>query len=737
MNSTALFHPSRTLDVERVVSLLEAGGPISRVLKNFETRKEQIEMLKKLVEAFNKGAVALIEAGTGTGKSIAYLLPALLYASLYGERVVISTHTISLQEQILKKDIPLLMNALGIQVKVMLVKGMGNYPCLRKLSEAEHEKLFLAPSEREMLDKIHALAKAEKSRSEFPFQPTAQMWELTGAEHESCDGSACSFNSECSYMNARRSAQEARILIVNHHLLFADLAARAEAQNYANPAILPAYGRLVIDEAHNLEEIATEYFSTKLSRLDILKTLSRLSSEKQGAKEQGRLPQLKEKVQSLSDATIGTPLSKLLTLDLPARRRDLLQFLTQLFHSLDQVQEGIAPGLEEKKIRLRQGHFDLKHWTGEVQPQARRARDALMHYAQDLEGIEPLMNEEGSNRLLEQTKTTLLEIKSLAKKIRGAAEVLEKLVEHPPTSQEIRWIESRFSKHGLNVSLVQASLDISKLLLQRLFEPLNTVALVSATLTARGSFEYLKERVGLSELPERLLIELSVDSPFNYEEQALFIVPKDMPDPSSSAFMPAAVKLILDAVEASHGNAFILFTSHQTMKAFYEELENTLREKRFHPLCQGHESTSALLKKFVATDRSVLFGTDSFWEGVDVAGEALRLVVIAKLPFKVPSDPLIEARSEALLTKGKSPFYHLLLPQAAIKLKQGFGRLIRKKNDRGCILCLDGRVMGKGYGKYFLSSLPKCPLVWTPAEEIKKVMTDFFRKTYHLTTCKS
>lgn len=729
---------SKRLQPEKVLALLQEGGPLSRALPGFEVRHEQLELLKRIVEAFNNGAVALIEAGTGTGKSIAYLIPALLNAVLFGERVLISTHTISLQEQIFRKDLPLIMRALGIETHAVLVKGMGNYPCMRKLNDLSYEKMLMSDGERRQVEEVEALAaRGSGTKSDLPFTPSAALWEMVGAEQESCNGQECPHYAECSYINARKEAQEAKILIVNHHLLFADLAARAETQNYATPAVLPPYSHIVIDEAHNLEEIATDYFSTRLSRLELLKTLTRISTDKQGVGSQGKLGQLKEKLEKGSDRVPPTNFSNLLTIDLPARRRDLFLELTQFFQVIDDIQDGMAENTDEKKLRLRERHYDSKEWKDNVLPHARRSKQSLLHYAMDLEQLESCLKESGSERLMEITKGILLEIKGLAKKVREAANILEQLMETPPTAKQIRWVESRLSKHGLNCNLIQASLDISHLLFARLFEPFKTVVLVSATLTARGSFEYLKERIGLSSLPDRLLIEVSVESPFNYVDQAVFIVPSDIPSPIEAGFSQAAFKLIKDAVDASRGNAFILFTSHQSMMQAYQAMEKELKEARYFPLCQGEESSSQLLKRFAAQDRSILFGTDSFWEGVDVAGEALRLVIIVKLPFKVPSDPLVEARSEHLNEKGKSPFYHLLLPQAAIKLKQGFGRLIRKKSDRGCVLCLDNRIMKKSYGKYFLSTLPKCPLLSIPADQIKKEMTEFFKKTYHLTKQKT
>ncbi len=722
------------LNGEKVAALLSQGGAISKVLPSYEPRNEQIEMLKQLVRAFNHDAVALIEAGTGTGKSIAYLLPSLLYAAVSGERVVISTHTISLQEQILNKDLPLLMSALGISVKTVLVKGMGNYPCMRRIQDMEFDKLFLSEEEKVQLEQIEMIAaRGYGSKSDLKVQPSAALWEQVAAEQDSCNGMDCPHFSSCLFMNARRGAQEGKILVVNHHLLFADLAARAENGNYTGQAVLPPYTRLIIDEAHNLEEIATQYFSARISRLGMMKTLAKLSAEQHGGTSSGKLPQLKERAQKQNGGQIGSKLSALLSIELPSRRRDLFIELGTFFSLLEKFFEKDLVKSEENKVRLKERHFSAALWNQELLPQAKRTKNAIQHYVGDLALMGKAIKEEESERFHESVKGILADISALSEQLQEAAESIERLIEQPPTLSEIRWIEAKMSKHGLNIALIQATLDISKILLQALFNPYRTVALVSATLTARGSFAYLKERVGLSQLPERLLIETKVDSPFDYEKQAQLIIPNDLPDPSDAEFLPKASDLIVEAIEASRGNAFILFTSHQMMKNAFDRLNSILQEKGFHPLCQGSENGSSLLKKFIRKDRSVLFGTDSFWEGVDVAGEALRLVIIVKLPFKVPSDPLIEARSEDLLEKGKDPFYHYQLPQAAIKLKQGFGRLIRNRKDRGCILCLDNRLIKKNYGKFFLGTLPKCPLKQLESSAIKQEMIDFYRRTYGMT----
>jgi ATP-dependent DNA helicase DinG len=719
------------LEPAKILRLLDDEGPISKKLKTFEAREEQKQLLAHLIDAFNDKAIALIEAGTGTGKSMAYLIPALLSAALWQEKVVISTQTISLQEQLLNKDLPLLTDALGVEIKASLVKGMGNYVCFRKWDEIGIERMLLPPEDREKLAHMEHLScqKGVGSRSDFPFHPPAALWELIGADFESCNGQECPHYQNCYYFQARKSCQDAQILIVNHHLLLADIISRDSGSS-----LLPPYSRLIIDEAHNLEEIATDYFSTKISRLDLLKLLSRISSEKQG-QASGKLPLIKEKMQKGAKGEFSYVQSRFLnqlTIELPTLKRELVKEITDTFHLLEQFQSAQN---DDGKLRLKSHHYDYPAWKEEIAPSILKTSATLKRYAQELTHMEGRLKDLEDERLLENCKGLLHDLKALAKRLEEEASAFELFSAPPERSDSIRWLETAHTKGGINLSCIHAELDISKILLKHLFSPFDTVALLSATLTTQKSFQFLRDRMGLHEknLEGRKVIEAAFESPFDFEKQALLIVPQDIPLPTSSGFLDAAEKIIWDAISASRGNAFILFTSYSMLKTCFSKMESKLKEHRYFPLKQGDESRGALLKRFIQQDRSILFGTDSFWEGVDVAGEALRLVIIAKLPFKVPTEPMIQARSEAIALKGGDPFTELLLPHAAIKFKQGFGRLIRNKKDRGCILCLDNRIISKPYGKYFLKTLPVCPLEVVPSDQLKQKMIDFYKRTFAIT----
>lgn len=720
------------LEHAKILHLLSDDGPVSKKLKSFEAREEQKQLLAHLIDAFNDKAIALIEAGTGTGKSMGYLIPALLSAAIWQEKVVISTQTISLQEQLLNKDLPFLIDVLGVEVKASLVKGMGNYTCLRKWDEIGLERMLLPPEDREKLAHMEHLVfeKGTGSRSDFPFHPPAALWELVGADFDTCNGQECPHYQNCHYFQARKSCQDAQILIVNHHLLLADLISKESGQS-----VLPPYSRLIIDEAHNLEEIATDYFSKRISRLDLFKLLSKISSEKHG-QTTGKLSLIKDKLQKSAKGEFSHSQSRFLnqlTIDLPALRRDILKEITDTFHLLEQFQQ--TSGGDEGKLRLKPHHYDYPSWKEGIAPALLKTASILKRYAQELSHIEGRAKDLDDERFVEGCKGILQDLKTLALRLEESASTLESFSNPPSSSDSIRWLEMFQTKAGINLSCIHAELDISKILLKHLFSPFDTVALLSATLTTKKSFQFLRGRLGLLEenLKGRKVIEAAFESPFDFQKQALLIVPKDIPQPSSPDFLDAAEKIIWDAIQASKGNAFILFTSYGMLKTCFSMMESKLREHRYFPLKQGDESRGALLKRFIEQDRSILFGTDSFWEGVDVAGEALRLVIIAKLPFKVPTEPLIQARSEAITLKGGDPFTELLLPQAAIKFKQGFGRLIRNKKDRGCIVCLDNRIIAKSYGSYFLKTLPACPLEVVPSNQLKAKMIDFYKRTYSIT----
>lgn len=739
---------AQRLDVEKVLKVLDEEGPLSCTLKGFESRQQQKLMMQNILDAYNNDEIALIEAGTGTGKSLAYLIPAILWAAQTKERTLVSTNTITLQEQLLHKDIPIIAKALNVEIKAVLVKGMHNYVCWRKLQDALQEETLLQPHEAEELHKVDAWCNSTKegSRSSLSFPCSPATWEKVAAESDACNRNACPYYQQCHFFKARRQANDAQILIANHHMLFTDLVYRQEDSNFKDAGLLPAYSRVILDEAHHIEDIATEYFANSISQMDILRTMARLSSEK-GGKIQGKLPLLKEKLlenyRNDFSAAI-TSLHNRLSLDLPGLRRDIQQqaidsfnTLLNFIHTLKNSSAEDNQG--ESKLRLLPHHQTHPHWSEEIIPHIKLLIAAITRFVQALASVDADIKLLKNSRLDDQIKGILFEVNALAQRLNGMALLLNTFITEQASLNKVRWIESQTMKTMTNVSLVEADLDVSSILANVLFNKFSTIILCSATLTSNQKFDFIRNRLGLNSdiLSERTVKEKIYDSPFDFHRQALLGIPVDMPGPSETSFVQEASEKIWKTIQSSRGNAFVLFTSYSMLKLIYDLLEKRLVDNHFHPLKQGASDRQSLLNKFKVTDRSVLFGTDSFWEGVDVVGDALRCVIIVKLPFRVPNEPLIQARSEAILANGGDPFMEYSLPQAIVKFKQGFGRLIRNKCDRGCIVCLDSRLITKKYGRLFLNSLPACKQVVASSDLLQQQMTDFYRDTHHLVGKKS
>ncbi|MEI8365516.1 MAG: helicase C-terminal domain-containing protein [Parachlamydiaceae bacterium] len=736
------------IDVEAALSILSSTGPIASILKGFESRSEQQAMMRNIFDAYHHNNIALIEAGTGTGKSLAYLIPAMLWAAETKERTVISTNTIPLQEQLISKDIPLINKALNLNIKAVLVKGMHNYHCFKKSEDLQQELLLLTPQEVDEIQKIDAWKHTTQdgSRSSLPFSPSPSTWEKVAAESDSCTRNKCPYFQQCHFFKARRQAQEAQILVVNHHLLFADLVCRMETDNFQDPAILPPYQRIVLDEAHNIEDIATDYFASRISHIGLMRVMARLTAEKTG-KAYGKLPILKDKLmqhyRKESPSTITSLLNRL-SLDLPGLRRDLLQHASETFtaffdfSNLLQDQNSASSkdsSHGESKLRILPYHYTHPFWKERLSALAKRLSDSIMRYAAALNALTTDLKQLKNTQLEEQIRGIVFEINALSTRLSEMGTTIDQFVGSVIPKTKVRWMELSHMKTMINTTLVDADLDVSKNLVDYLFSKFSTIILCSATMTTGNNFDFIRNRLGLTpeKLKQRHIKEHVYNSPFDFQKQALLAVPTDMPNPNEAAFIPSLIENIWNTLESSQGNAFVLFTSYSMLTECFKRLEPKMREHRFNPLKQGDDDRHTLLNKFKTINHSVLFGTDSFWEGIDVAGDALRCVIIAKLPFKVPTDPLIQGRSEAISARGGDPFTEYSLPQAIVKFKQGFGRLIRNKTDRGCVVCLDNRIIKKQYGKLFLESLPACQHLFLPGKDLPQQLKDFYRRTYFMT----
>lgn len=675
------------LNANMIIAALAQGGAIAKRLPEYESRQSQLDLMRLIIRGFNEDALVAAEAGTGVGKSFAYLLPALSYAIINDERIVISTATITLQQQLYEKDIPLVVSAMKKKVKVVLMKGRGNYLCLRRLEETVREQSFLDDAEYADLKAILAWSEttATGSRSDLAFMPVEGLWSRVCSEADACMGSRCLERERCFVLSLRRECAEARILVVNHHLLFADLAARHEGAGYNGMVVLPPYSRVILDEAHTVETAATSFFSKGFSRLGIYQQLGRLYRKRRENR-----------------------LGLLVRLIPPFMMEE--KSINELEYTFQKVRE-LADTLDQAALELckNDGVFRLTP-SREVMIQGilippltafRGGLAALINQVRHIVDAVPDQDEA-------ETEAMVWEVRSILRRLDTVRNVCASFIEFKERVTEVIWIERRFSGNGGNwATFTVTPIDIAPSLKEALFAPNKTVICVSATLTVKGSFAYWKSRSGLGLVEDRDVFTGQFPSPFPYASAVLLVIPQDAPLPDQGnyrAFVDrAAVTLALNA----GGSALILFTSYDALRSAYNAGFPLLQEHGIRCLKQGDDDRNRLLQTFLQDEKSVLFATDSFWEGIDAPGNTLRIVILCRLPFKAPNEPVFEARCETIEKQGGNAFMELSLPESVMKFKQGFGRLMRRSGDHGVVAVLDGRILHKRYGEYFLRSLPK------------------------------
>ncbi len=723
----------KPLDFDRLRTILLPGGPISRHLSGYEDRPQQIEMIDYICQAFNQNLVTMIEAGTGTGKTMAYLLPAIRWSLQNKQRIVVSTNTINLQEQLLKKDIPLLQTALKEKFDAVLVKGRSNYACLRKVAEIEIDMDFLADEdERDELLNLVSWAKnsREGSRSDLSYIPKQSVWEKIAAESDTCLRNKCRLFRECFVSKARRRAGKAHILIVNHHLMFADLSIRYSIDGSNEFAVLPPYQRIIFDEAHNLEDVATQYFGNRVTRNGIIRILNRLH-RRQKSNIKGHLHSLRNRILANKENLPENIFEKFLGFVESELVNSTTILVEKTHHLMDRIYEIIELNAERRldseiKIRLLPHVLDHLVEGSGLAPEVNEYISAIKGYVQNLNGLVDVIY--AADKYFENSVGFLgLEIRAQAERLTAIAEIIQKVL-FDDDEKDVRWIEVKPVFRGRPVvRLLSSPLDISPVMKSAVYDTYDTVIMTSATLTVDNKFDFMAERIGVAKVGRERTTQLLLESPFDFEKQVLIGIPVDMPGPSSPAFNSESIKVIFRALSITNGRAFVLFTSYYMLNMVYDRIKESLSMLGIRALKQGNMNRHELLRIFRNDKTSVLFGTSSFWEGVDVEGRALELVIITKLPFKVPSEPIIEARYEAIETEGGNAFMEYAVPLAVIKLKQGFGRLVRKKTDRGAVIILDKRVIQKGYGKRFLRSLPDCSQIFGPGDEVFEKLQEFCR----------
>ncbi|SDZ74565.1 ATP-dependent DNA helicase DinG [Desulfuromusa kysingii] len=727
---------TQKLDPAEIAGLLGADGVIAQKLPDYEDRPEQLQMAFAVADAFNKGQLTVVEAGTGTGKSLAYLVPTLLWARANQQRVVISTRTINLQEQLIRKDLPFLQRATGIEFYAVLVKGRSNYFCLRRGETAGRELGLFDQQQVEELQQILQWAEntGDGSKEDLSFIPSYQAWEEVCCEADQCARVRCQYYSRCFFHKARRQAARADILVVNHALLLSDLALRQQTDNYSATAVLPPFERAILDEAHHLEDVATSYFSSQLTRFTFSRVLNRLRHPRK--LNQGLLPRFLDQLsQELPDSldqlyrTLHGEIESLLN-----QRQQLLDLALEEFQSIAEE----LPEFLGKKVSAK---FELKHrilpdfmqttiWL-ELCKRVERLRVASSELAQGLIGLLRTA-EDLPEFVAEKLNSSLVDLRGISGRLEGITADLASF--QAASKNSCIWIEVREGRIGRNkgliTSLCQAPLEVAESLNQALYQRLRSLVMTSATLTIAGAFGYFHSRVGLDRVEPDRLVELALDSPFDYQHQALVAIPTDLPEPGKPGFSEAVRDAVEKALLCSQGRSFVLFTSYALLRQVHDELAPILEAQSLRCLRQGEENRHRLLKRFAEDESSILFGTDSFWEGVDVPGRSLEQVIIARLPFRVPTEPVLEARAQAIELRGGDPFMEYTVPQAVIRFKQGFGRLIRHRNDRGVVLILDTRVVKKGYGRMFLRSLPPARVVRGLSDEVFTEVGRFFVDDY-------
>jgi len=689
-------------DAKTIIDTLREGGSVASRLDRFEARQAQLDLMEMIIRCFGEDAIGAAEAGTGVGKSFAYLVPAFRFAEETDERVVISTATITLQQQLFGKDIPLVQAALDSKVKVVLVKGRGNYLCFRRLDDAMREGELPGSEEQEALDGIVKWSQTSKTggRDEITSPPPDEIWSRVCSDADVCMGRRCPWQNKCFVLALRKEAASAGIVVVNHHLFFADLAARRDGAGYTAAAVLPPYTRVIIDEAHTIEDAATSFFSKEFSRAGILRHAGRLHRRRRN-KVSGLLPRMCD---LLPGTDGGMGLEGFV---------DKLDGIRRAGNALD----GQALDMcgNDGTFRFSADRSD-PGGEGAIFPLFIDLRKKLLDFTAAVREVISALPEDAED------DATVWEVKAILRRFDSIAGICSSFTDFRESANDVMWLERRRGSgegkgdRGM-AAFTQSPVDLGEDLRESLFKPYKTVVCVSATLTVNGDFGYWASRSGLGQYLQgggeertgepRAFHTGFFPSPFPYSSAVLLAVPSDAPLPEEGGYQEFVNDSVGRLVAVAGGSALVLFTSYQSLNSAWNAAQPHLREMGIRCLRQGDDDRMRLLQTFLADESSVLFATSSFWEGVDAPGDTLRLVILCRLPFRTPNEPVFEARREALQKKGGNPFMDLSLPEAVTKFKQGFGRLMRRSGDRGVVAVLDGRLVRKRYGEMFLHSLPE------------------------------
>ena len=663
----------------------------------FEYRKEQEDMAHVVEKSVNENKKLIVEAGTGTGKTLAYLIPAIRWAVENKKKVIIATNTINLQEQLLLKDIPLAKSIIKEDFSYALVKGRNNYVCKRLFNELALGKNIdietYSIEAREQIEYILKWGHKTKTgdKADLPFEVLPEVWELIQSTTELCIGKKCPYRKECFYMKTRMEKLEADILISNHHVFFADLNVRAETDFDTEYLILPRYDMVIFDEAHNIESVARSYFSVEVSKISFTRLLSRIYQKKSRKKEKSALIRVEE---SIDDKSLKDTSQYIQLLNSIKEETSILQNISdEYFDEIRKMYDSKA----DMPIRKTLNNFEMtkSRFLENLREKKSFFERKMNEFLNDLMAFSNVIDEE---------KDKNPEVINFVNHIKIYKSYIDnfKFINEFSNDDYIYWLDINAKR--TNVVLTATPLNIAQKLSSVLFENLNRLIFASATLATNGNFNYFKNSLGLN---EEKCIEEIIKSPFNYDEQMSVYIPNDILDSENiNAFVTDASRFILEILTKTQGKAFVLFTSYTMLNQIYYSIGKKLKNAGFEVFLHGEKQRSQLIKEFKESKNPILFGTTSFWEGVDVQGENLSNVIITKLPFLVPTDPIVSAISKKIEEEGRNSFTDYQLPEAIIKFKQGIGRLIRKKSDSGNIFILDSRILKKKYGTLFIQALP-------------------------------
>ena len=673
-------------------------GILAKEIKGFEYRQEQEEMAQYIQEAINEDKKIIVEAGTGTGKTLAYLIPAIKWAVANKKKVIIATNTINLQEQLLLKDIPLAKSIIKDEFSYVLVKGRNNYVCKRLFNELALGKNIdietFSIEAREQIEYILKWGNKTKTgdKAELPFEVYPDVWELVQSTTELCLGKKCPYRKECFYMKTRMEKMEADILISNHHVFFADLNVRAETDFDSEYLILPRYDMVIFDEAHNIESVARSYFSVEVSKISFTRLLNRIYQRKNKRKrEKSALIRVEDTVdeKNLEDSEQYIYLLNTLKEEI-----SILQNIgDEYFDEIRKIYETNT----EAPIKKSLNNFEMT--KSRFLENLREKKDIFQTKLADFLNLMMIFN-----NVIDEEKDKNPEVINFNNHLKMFKAYIDsfKFINSFEDDNYIYWLD--INSKRTNVVLTATPLNIAQKLSTVLFDNLDRLVFASATIVVNGSFDYFKKSLGLD---EEDCIEAIIKSPFDYNEQMSVYIPSDIQDSENiNAFVSDASRFILNILLKTNGKAFILFTSYTMLNQIYYSISKKLKDKGFEVFLHGDKPRSQLIKEFKEAENPILFGTTSFWEGVDVQGENLSNVIITKLPFLVPTDPVVSAISKKIEENGGNSFTDFQLPEAIIKFKQGVGRLIRKKTDSGNIFILDNRILKKRYGSLFINALP-------------------------------